>query len=796
MNWYFIKIFIRSLSRKGMFTWINISGLSVGLAVVLLICSYIFNEFSFDKSFTHHQRIYRVNLYAPESTQTKTGSPKALAPAAIEELPGMETAVRIFVREENVKVGNIPFKVGKFCWADEDFFHLFNTPILYGAHEGVFSRRGTIAISESQAKVFFGDNDPLGEILLVDGQLMEVSAVYRDFPANSSFEEYHVIGHYMSAPSWISQPQWNDTGIETFCLLVPGTDVSVVEAGIQQLAERNTENFSLQIKLQPLSKIHLYSKDFLYNEFVSNQGDIGRVKIFSLLASIILLVACINYMNLSTARAQKRSKEIGVSKTFGAKRIQIIWRLFAETGMLTFVSFAIAFVLALMALPVFNLISGQNIQPEIFINGEFLLGMALVYLATTSVAASYPVLYLSGFAPVTVIRQAVFTKGSAHSLVRKGLSVVQFSVAVILIGWVLVIQTQMYYANNKDMGYNVQNVIGISLPWGQSNLDALKNDFLAQASVSEVSFCSGFPFGMGSGRSLFKNLTVMQGGGGASLRNLPVNIRMSKFAPETIDLLQLKLIAGTTLPKPNDSIANIIINRKAVEYMETTPEEIIGKRLPSQFGNQPMYVCGVVENFYFPSLFEPVTPWGFHDASNQGFVNLILKVKEGDMSQQIRLYEEIFKKHFPNDLFEAKFPELALAKAYEKVRQTGSIVLSFSILSILIACMGVFGLAAFMAEQRTKEIAIRKVFGASVSSIVRMFTDNYLRQLAVSLVIALPVVWFIGNKYLEDYVDRISISWWIFAAAASIVIVLTLCTVGYQAIKAATENPVKAIKSE
>ena len=794
MKLFFIKIFIPSLSRKGMFTWINISGLSVGLAVVLLICSYIFNEFSFDKSFTHHQRIYRANLYAPESAQTKTGSPKALAPVAIEELPGVETAVRIFVREVIVKVGNIPFKVGKFCWADEDFFHLFDRPFLYGSMEGVFSKRGTIAISETQAKVFFGDNNSLGEILLVDGQLMEVSAVYRDFPANSSFEEYHVIGHYMSAPSWISQPLWGDTGVETFCLLVPGTDISVVEAGMQQLAERNTEHFSLQIKLQPLSKIHLYSKGFLYNEFIGNQGDIGRVKLFSLLASIILLVACINYMNLSTARAQKRSKEIGVSKTFGVKRIQIIWRLFAETGMLTFVSFAVALVLALMALPVFNLISGQNIQPDIFINSKFLLGMLLVYLATTSIAASYPVLYMSGFAPITAIRQAVFTKGSAHSLVRKDLSVVQFSVAVILIGWVFVIQTQMYYANNKDMGYNVQNVIGISLPWGQSNLDALKNDFLAQASVSEVSFCSGFPFGMGSGRALFKNLTVMQGG--LSMRNLPVNISMSKFAPETIDLLQLKLIAGTTLPKPNDSIANIIINRKAVEYMETTPEEIIGKRLPSQFGNQPMYVCGVVENFYFPSLFEPVTPWGLHDASNQSFVSLLLKVKEGDMSQQLRLYEEIFKKHFPNDLFEAKFPDLALAKAYEKVRQTGSIVLCFSILSILIACLGVFGLTAFMAEQRTKEIAIRKVFGASIGSIVRLFTDNYLRQLAISLVIALPVVWWIGNKYLEDYADRISLSWWIFVAAPLIVIVLTLCTVGYQAIRAAIANPVEAIKSE
>jgi len=278
----------------------------------------------------------------------------------------------------------------------------------------------------------------------------------------------------------------------------------------------------------------------------------------------------------------------------------------------------------------------------------------------------------------------------------------------------------------------------------------------------------------------------------------PVSIYMSKISPETIDLLRLKLIAGTTLPvrSPGDTITNIIVNRKAVEFMETTPNEIIGKELPSRFGNQPMYVCGVVEDFHFQSLHQSVTPYGFHDAPNQSFVSILLKVNKGNMSQQLRTYEEIFKKHFPNDVFDAIFPDEIMARAYKQDRQTGGIILSFSILAILVACLGVFGLSAFMAEQRTKEIGIRKVFGASVSSIVRLFTDNYLRLLALSLIIALPVAWWVGNKYLENFAYRISLSWWIFAAAALIVIVLTLCTVGYQAIKAATANPVKAIKSE
>ena len=272
---------------------------------------------------------------------------------------------------------------------------------------------------------------------------------------------------------------------------------------------------------------------------------------------------------------------------------------------------------------------------------------------------------------------------------------------------------------------------------------------------------------------------------------------MSKATPEAIDLLQMKLIAGRTLPESRrgDSITSMVINRKAVEYMETTPEEVIGTRLPVGF-EQPVYVCGVVENFHFQSLYETVRPFGLHNWNRQGFTYLLLRVKEGNMSQQLRTYEEIFKKHFPNEMFEAKFPDLILAKAYEADRQTGNIVMSFSILAILVACMGVFGLTAFMAEQRTKEIGIRKVLGASVISIVRLFTDNYLRLLAFSLVIALPIAWWIGSRYLENFAYRISLAWWMFAAAALITVALTLLTIGWQAMKAATANPVKSLKTE
>jgi len=499
MNLFFFKIFSRNISRQGVFPLINIAGLAVGLTVVLLICAFVFNEYSFDRSFTHHQRIYRATMVGTELAQARAGktssnSPKALALALKDEIPAVEAAVRIFLQTVVVKAGETPFKVERFCWADTDFFRLFDTPFMQGSPEEVFARPDRVALSASQAKVFFGAQNPLGETLLVDNRLMEISAVYEDFPANSSFEGYHVIGDLMSAPSWINEPLWGDIGIETYCLLAPATNTIDVESGIQRLLEKNLTHQFFQIKLQSLDQIHLYSKEFSGNEFTSNQGDIGRVQLFSLLAVIILLVACINYMNLSTARAKKRSKEIGISKTFGANRRQIIAQLYAETGMMTFVSFVAAFVLASMLLPVFNLISGQVIQPDIFFNIKFLLGMLLIYVVTTFV--------------------------------------------------------------------------------------------------------------------------------------------------------------------------------------------------------------------------------------------------------------------------------------------------------------GVFGLTAFMAEQRKKEIGIRKVLGASVCSIVRLFTDNYLRLLALSLVIALPVVWWVGSSYLENFAYRIALVWWIFAAAALITVLLTLITAGYQAIRAAMENPVKAIMNE
>ncbi len=806
---YHLKFARRSLRREGMFSLVNIAGLSVGLTVVLIICAMIYNEYSFDKSFQNKSRIYRMNSVATEKYggEVSGSTPNPFAPAVKEEVPGVAYITRVIIWPVVIKVSDNFFKADRFCWADEDFFRIFDTPFVYGTPETALLKPGSVALSESKSRLLFGNDNPVGETILVDGKNeMVVQAVYKDFPANSSFADYDIIGQFMSSHHPITPRDrgayhWGNMGFETFCLLAESVDAGQAEKHMQQVLEKNTgpDGF-FRVQLQPFEQIHLSGIDGTY---IYAPGNINRLKMLGLLAGIILVVACINYMNLSTARAQKRSKDIGISKTFGARRGNIISRLYAETGMITLIAFALALLLSIALLPVFNNLLGQRIPSGIFLRPAFLLGLLAVYSVTAFFAASYPALYLSGFAPLTIIRQG-YTKGGRHAVVRKGLSVVQFSVAIVLVAWVCVIAGQIKYVTDKDLGFDVKGVMAVSLSGvsSQNEFDALKNDFAAQSTVSSVAFSSAFPIHGGPGNIFFKTQRVRQEffDGKKPAPDQMSFLGVSYATPEILEMLHLKLVAGTmyTESEADDEGARVVINRKAVEFLESTPEEILGQKIYAGglVGGQA-YVTGVVEDFNFRDLRNTIGPYCFQNsARNGGKSFLVMRVNEGNMSQQLASYEAVFKKHFPNDLFEAMYPSLLYQRAYESDRQTNRMAVCFSVLAIIVACLGVFGLSAFMAEQRAKEIGIRKVLGASITGIVSLFTDNYLRLLSISLVIAVPVAWWIGSKYLETFAYRISLAWWMFAAAALVTVVLTLLTVSFQAIKAARANPVKSIKAE
>ena len=784
---FFFTITLRSLSKRNVFSIINTLGLSIGLAVVLLISLLIFNELSFDKQFNESRNIYRINakLRAYMAGETFCTLGNAAGPALKEAVPEVIASVRTISEEYVIKINDHSMRV-KTIMADEDFFRLFDTPFLFGTPETALSRPNTVAVSKEMAKTLFGTDNPIGQTFLVENQLLvEVVAVYQDYPKNSSFWDYKII-----VPFMYTNLTWMNAVFETFCLLPEKADTAQVASKMRKVvSDATNEGWWYYPVLQRLDEIHLHSAKF-HRSYTSSPSDIGKVKMMSLLAAIILAVACINYMNLSTARAQKRSREIGISKTVGAKRYELMNRLFFEAGIFTFFSFLMAYVLAWVLLPAFNYLLDEQLDIVMAFRPVFLCVALLIWLATTVFAALYPAIYMSGFPPLMAIRGSGFVPKSSHAVVRKTLTVGQFAVAVVLIAWVLIIQTQINFMNNKDLGYNPHNLMYISISMGAlsqgADLEPLTNDFRAESSVEMVSRQSSAFF---SGNTV----TIAK----KSDDRVGLSVTMQATDPNFIDLMQMKLIAGKPLPewRHGDTIAQVILNRAAVEYIEMTPEEVIGKRV-DLYNYSANEVCGVVENFNFESLHSPVRGFGFHNIGLWPKSIIMLRLKEGNLSEQLKRYEEIFKKHFPNEIFEPHFFDDNVARAYEGEQRTSRVVIVFSVLAIFVACLGVFGLTAFMAEQRTKEIGIRKVLGATVWNIVSLFTNSYTKLLGISLVIAIPLAWWVGNQYLQNFAFRISLGWWIFAAAAAITVILTLLTVCTMAIKAAMKNPVEAIKSE
>ncbi|MDR0795849.1 MAG: ABC transporter permease [Tannerella sp.] len=791
MNFFFFRITWRSLTKRGVFAVVNILGLSISLAVVLIMYLQIDHELSIDKSFKESENIYRVNarwLSTARAGEISAITHAGLAQSMKDNLPGVKEAVRVWNRAHILKAGDYESDT-RINFTDAGFFDLFDAQILYGSVEEVLERPGdALALSETEAKKIFGDRNPVGETILWGPQTLEIGAVYKDFPMNSSFYGFHIICR--NPPPYYTPQAKFAVVVETFVLLHEKTDTTGVGQPLRRIwnedvKEVRGEDAPFTLELQELNKIHLHSSH-ITGSSTTTPGNIEHVKMLTLLAVIILLIACINYMNLATARAQKRSREIGISKTIGAKRYELASQLILETGMLTVVSFIVALGLAYLLLPVFNSLLNVQLYFGLVLNIQFLLGALAILFLTTLIAASYPAFYLSGFQPVTAIRAAAI-RGSKNAFVRQTLIVSQFVASIVLITWVIVIYTQIRYIDNKNMGFNITQIISF---WIRTNpgpdFSPFENTFRAQSSVLDISRVSFFPT---IGDQVLLKTDINDEG---------VLMTVCNADEHLIDLVQLQMIAGTPLPArlPNDTIARMVLNRKAVEYLGSTPEDIIGRRINVAF-NEPVEVCGVVENFNYESLHRPIGEYGIHNSRfGRGRFYLMARVNSHDLPGQLETYKKIFNEFYPNDMFDVHYPDLEVKDVYKGTQTTGNISLTFSILAILIACMGVFGLTAFMAEQRTKEIGIRKVMGASVLNIVSLFTHNYMKLLGISLVIAIPIAWWVGEQYLQDYAYRISLSWWMFAVAALITVVLTLMTVCFQALKSALINPVDAIRAE
>ncbi len=792
----YLKLAFRSLLKNPLFTALNVFGLALGLAVSLLLFLHVQHELSFD---TYHKRagdIHRVMLntfWNPEKPEKLANAPNVVGPAAKDNIPAVEQYARLmkhgFGVSAFVTAGENKLVEEDLYWADPSLVDVFDMPQVAGDLKAALTQPNTVALSRSAAIRYFGTSDPVGQIIKID-QLppLEVKAVYEDFPANSTLDAA-MLGAF-STIEWASKNLvWSNASFETWLLLNPDANPQQVEKQLAALLDKNVpkaeQRFSMW--LQPLTDVYLHSADVRWN-YSKRVGDPKQVGILAALALAVLLIGCFNYMNLTTARSQLRFREVGINKSLGASRKQLIGRFYAETGVLTGVSLLLAVGLLAVGIPMFNQLADKQLALKVLLEPGMLAAIFGIGAAVILVAGSYPAFFLSAFSPKNLL-QTTFRKNNSAGWLRRSLVTAQFTASVVLIIGTLVLYHQMQFIQQKNLGFEPHQVVAITTIAAESQvqLDALIQGCRGLSNVESVCRAQTYPGANASGRSIYKSLEDENG----------MELRTNRTTPGIEKVLGIKLLAGASLPEkqPGDTIVNVILTKTAVDYLGLTPEAAIGKKVYCDLGNNA-YIRGVVEDFHSESLHKPLGAYAFHDARTEDRRFLLVKLNTQNLPETMRQIESVFNASLPQSAFEYKFIDDYLDSLYRAEARTASVVFVFSMLSVLISCLGLFGLAAFAAEQRTKEIGIRRVLGASVVGITGLLSKDFLKLVFFAIAIASPLAYFLMDKWLADFAYRIEIQWWMFVVAGAGAVVIAFLTVGFQSVKAALANPVKSLRSE
>ncbi|MEM1257244.1 MAG: ABC transporter permease [Bacteroidota bacterium] len=792
----YLKIAWRNLKTNRLFTAINVIGLSIGLTITILLFLFISNELSFNTMFPKKDRIYRVLTKTSNEFNDETWATAApiMASALKENVTNVETAARLykhnFGKTASIRANDQNYTEDLFFWVDKELLDIFDIEMVKGKAEEALSAPNTVILSESAAQKYFNTLDPIGKTLKVDGRIqLQVTGVYKDFPNNTTLDA-HIMAS--SNGSWFYDRQsWGNISFETYCLLKKNAALERTIAQMGKMLDDNVpkEQQWYSLSLQPLEKVHLYSASY-QNSYASYIGNINEVRNLGYLAMLVLLIACINYMNLTTARSQKRSKEVGISKTLGALSNSLAARFYSETALITSIAILLAIVLTVVLLPVFNSITNQKLTLSLLASGNFVWAILGIWLLTTLVSGLYPSLYLSKFLPREVLSPSL-KQGKGNVLFRKGLVIFQFAASAALIVGVLVIYQQTKYIQNKDLGFSPENVLAISTRGirGTENTNALVQELQANANVKSISFAQGYPGMDVSGYVLQKDGSNEEQGMGIQANTADANI---------MDVLQLDLLAGEGLPKfknETDTIVDVILNKKAIDYLGYSPSEAIGKDVAMFYGATSK-IRGVVNDFNFTSLHQPIGAYAFHNHTNDGKNYVLVRIASQNLTNTLAQLKSAFLKVAPDLDFNYSFLDQNLEQLYRREQRTARLSVMFSLLAIIIACLGLFGLAAFTAEQRKKEIGIRKVLGASVMAITQLLSKDFLKLVLMSLFIAFPLAFWAMSRWLEGFAYKINVGWEVFAISGVTAIFIALFTISFQAIAAAIANPVKSLRTE
>lgn len=788
---YFISA-VRSLKRQKLNSIINIAGLSLGLACCLIILLWIQDELSYDRFHEHRDSIYRVVSDWPKNGwEGMEGTPQNLSPQIQDQVPEVLDTVRIAGQNRKVfSYKDKAFYESLGLIVDPSFFKIFSFSFIRGSEMG-FSDPLDMIITERMASKYFGDDDPMGKVIQVDGKPAIVKGVIADIPENSTLRF-----DYVNSFAFIKEvsnlgTSWGSFNFMTFVRLRPESDPSFVGPKLTEIAKSNKCPQIMDgasFRLQSLANVHLDARKYTLE--IIALGDKSNITLFSAVSAFILLLACVNFMNMSTARSTLRSKEVGLRRTVGASRKQLFLQFMGESIILVFFAFSGALLLAAVILPWFNRLSGKNIS-LVSLEGRQLLSLAILFLVTALMAGSYPSLLLSAFKPAGMMKSKGLHKEGGF-VVRRILVVFQFSLTIILLIGTFMIYRQLNFVTNKDLGFDRYNVIQIPI---KENIgrqyDNFKQELLKNPSVEEVT----------AQRYSFADTTWRSSGnfdweGREGHENL--DMIYSGVGKDFFKTMKMELLAGRTFSEkfPSDKDAGVILNEAAVRVMGI--DDPVGKWFSSSKDDKGV-IIGVIKDVRFRSLHHDVSPRLFYldDMAKADDMGLILvRIKSGNISRAIKGLRETWEKFNTISPFEYFFLDQTYGDLYRKEQRMSSVFNVFTGLALLISCLGLFGLAAFMSVRRTKEIGIRKILGAEDKAIVLLLSKDFIRWVVLANIIAWPVGYFLTKKLLAGFADRVSLGLGVFVISGFIALMVAQITILHHALRSAHMNPATAIRME
>jgi putative ABC transport system permease protein len=792
----YLKTAFRNLFHNKVYSFINIAGLSLGLACAMLIMLYVNDEVSYDRFHKNINNIYRIdkettkdngNLHYNSYTGYFPG------PRFTSKIPEIQSFIRFLPGQADIKTDK-DVQSQNVCYTDSNFFSAFTFPLLKGNPATVLSEPNSVVLTEDMAKKYFGNTEAIGKtIVLKNADKFEpfiVTGIAKNCPQNSSIKFNVLLPLKVSAEDEKNNSNWFSSFLSTFVVLGPNANVKTIQHKMDKVFESDASESITQIKnlygiknigisyvLQPLSSIHLGKEVDAQDEALSDKSSTTYSYILSAIAIFILLIACINFVNLTVARSVKRAKEIGVRKVIGGTRKQLLTQFLSESFLICLVAFSFAIVIVSIVLPLFNQLSGKELSFSYLLTPKLIIAYITLFLITGLLSGFYPAAILSNYNPVQTLYNRFNLAGKNY--LQKSLVVFQFTLASFLIIGTIAIFLQFNFLTTQSLGYDDRNLITL----GKSNLSHSEAALFKQELLKNHDIINVAPASSGN-----INNTVQVDG------NKQVNVAIETIDPAYLPLLKVPVIAGRNFSPdyPSDSAHSVLINESFVR--EAGWKEAVGKPITNFEDGKTYTVAGVVKDYHYKPLTEKIEPQLFTMTHEYGMA--YIKIKAGTETSSLQYIAKTFKNLFPLNPFVYNFRQDQNARSYAAESKWKQIILFSAILTIFISCIGLFGLSVLSAEKRTKEIGIRKVLGASVSGIVSILSTDFLKLIFISLTISIPLAWMAANKWLENYPYRITLTWWLFASAGLLVILIALLTVSFQAIKAAVANPVKSLRTE